>query len=178
MANIFVLSDTHFNHHSILTFKRDDGSPLRDFSCIEEHDEYIIDKWNSVVRPQDKVYHLGDVVMNPKKLWMIGRCNGHKRLVLGNHDSAKTKEYLQYFEELYSIRVLDKIAFTHIPIHPECLGRFKANVHGHIHYNQSPSGKYQNGKDVIYQQYMNVSMEALNDYTPVSLEDVKKKLGI
>lgn len=165
MANIWVLSDTHFGHDNILKFKRADGSPLRDFESREIMDEYLIERWNSVVRPQDHVYHLGDVAMRREHIRLTARCNGHKRLIRGNHDVYKTKDYLPFFEEIYGIRVLDNMIFTHIPIHPESLGRFKANVHGHIHANASPAGAY-----------YNVSVEAI-DYTPVALEDLKQRLG-
>lgn len=165
MANIFLISDTHFNHANILRFNRADGSPLRNFKDVEEMDEHMIECWNSVVRVQDKVYHLGDVTMN-KQLngAILRRLNGHKRLVRGNHDEAPIKQYLQYFDEIYASRVLDKMILTHIPIHPESLGRFQANIHGHIH--ASP---------VYGERYFNVSVEAI-DYTPISLEDIKKKI--
>jgi hypothetical protein len=39
MANIFVISDTHFGHSGIITFKKEDGSPLRNFESVEEMDE-------------------------------------------------------------------------------------------------------------------------------------------
>jgi calcineurin-like phosphoesterase family protein len=166
MANIFVISDTHFDHANILTFKRADGSLLRDFHYVEEMNEHMIERWNSVVRPQDKIYHLGDVTMAkqlPNRI--MDRLAGHKRLVRGNHDMGATREYLRYFEEVYACRVLDKMIFTHIPIHPESLGRFKANVHGHVH----ALPRHHFGPN-----YFNVSVEAIN-YTPVSLEDIKKK---
>lgn len=51
--NIFFISDTHFGHSNILNFKREDGSPLRDYSSIEEHDEYLIQRWNSTVKATD-----------------------------------------------------------------------------------------------------------------------------
>lgn len=126
-------------------------------------DEHMIERWNSVVRPQDHVYHLGDVAMQRERIKTISRCNGHLRLVRGNHDLYQTKDYLPYFDEIYGIRVLDNMIFTHIPIHPESLGRFKANVHGHIHANASPEGNY-----------FNASVEVL-DYTPIALEDLRKK---
>lgn len=166
MANIFIISDTHFGHANILNFLREDGSPLRRFDSVQEMDEHMVERWNSVVRPCDKVYHLGDVAMKKSCIETVARCNGHKRLVRGNHDIFPTKEYLKYFDEIYGIRVLDGMIFTHIPIHPESLGRFKANVHGHIHAKPSFGPKY-----------INVSVEALDDYTPVSLEDLKKKLS-
>ena len=167
MANIFFISDTHFGHAGILSFKREDGSPLRDFLSVEEMDEHMVERWNSVVRPQDHIYNLGDVVMRKQNLSILSRCNGHKRLVRGNHDIFPTKEYLKFFDEIYGVRVLDGMIFTHIPIHPESLGRFKANVHGHIH--GSLPGKFG-------PKYINVSVEAV-DYTPVSLEDLKLRLS-
>ena len=118
MANIFVISDTHFDHANILTFKRKDGSPLREFKDVHHMNEMLIQNWNSVVRPQDKVYHLGDVTMHKQlPAAILDRLNGHKRLVRGNHDVAPTKDYLKWFEEVYACRVIDHMLFTHIPIH-------------------------------------------------------------
>ena len=165
MAELFFISDTHFGHANILNFKRSDGSPVRNFSCVEEMDECMIQRWNSVVRPQDHVYHLGDVVMRQQVLdTVMPRLNGHKRLVRGNHDIFKTKHYMRYFDEIYGVRVLDGLIFSHIPIHPESLGRFKGNVHGHVH------GGWCGGS-----RYLDVSVEAV-EYTPVPLYKLKEVL--
>lgn len=164
MVTTFVMGDTHLGQESILTFKRKDGSPLREFSSIEEHDEYIIEQWNKTVRPQDKVYHCGDVTMHRRFLPLCTRLNGHKRLVMGNHDEHGVKEYLKYFEELYGSRVLDGIIITHIPIHTDCVARFKVNVHGHLHANVIDDPRY-----------INVSCEQVG-YTPVSLEEIRARL--
>lgn len=166
MPNIFVISDTHFGHANILNFMKDDGTPLRRFESVEEMDEHMVACWNSVVRPQDHVYHLGDVAMKQDCIDTVKRCNGHKRLVRGNHDIFRTKKYLPFFDEIYGIRVLDGMIFTHIPIHPENLSRFKANIHGHVH--AQPQGHYG-------PRYYNVSVEVM-DYTPISLEDLKLRL--
>jgi calcineurin-like phosphoesterase family protein len=166
MSDIYIVSDTHFGHGGILSFKREDGSPVRNFSCAEEMDECMVNSWNLVVRPQDHVYHLGDVAMKRTEISTVSRCNGHKRLVRGNHDVFRTKDYLPYFEEIYGIRVLDNMIFTHIPIHPESLGRFRANIHGHVH--ALPQGHFG-------PKYYNVCVEALG-YVPVSLEDLKTRL--
>ena len=63
MANIWVVSDCHFGHNNVLKFKDDDGNLIRGskFSSIEEMDEHLIERWNSVVKAGDKVYNLGDV---------------------------------------------------------------------------------------------------------------------
>lgn len=64
MAERFFISDTHFSHARILEFESDDGRPVRSgFSSVEEMDEAMIERWNSVVGPKDKVYHLGDVAI-------------------------------------------------------------------------------------------------------------------
>jgi calcineurin-like phosphoesterase family protein len=167
MANIFLISDTHFGHAGILNFKRADGSPVRAFSCVEEMDDHMIKRWNSVVRPGDKVYHLGDVAMQDKYIKKIQYCNGEKRLIRGNHDTCKTKEYLKYFGEVYATRVLAGLCLSHIPIHPLSMGRYRANVHGHIH------NPVRNEYGPLYH---NVSVEVI-DYTPVALEDLLKKLN-
>jgi calcineurin-like phosphoesterase family protein len=166
MSNIFLVSDTHFNHANILTFTSQNGTRVRDFKDVNHMNESMIDNWNSVVQPSDKVYHLGDVVMS-KKLPenILSRLNGHKRLIRGNHDVAPTKDYLKFFDEVYSIRALDKYALTHIPIHPESLGRFKGNIHGHIHERPAYDSRY-----------FNVSVERI-DYTPIPFEVVKKRMG-
>ncbi len=166
MANIFVIGDTHFGHANILTFKDKLGLPLRPFADVEEMDETIVAKWNKTVRPQDHVYHLGDVAMKrPDVERICPRLNGHLRLVRGNHDIFATSMYLKYFDEVYGSRVLDDMILTHIPIHPESIKeRWHGNVHGHLHSRSSYSGKY-----------FNASCEMI-DYTPISLEDVKKKL--
>lgn len=164
MANIFLWSDTHFDHANILTFTREDGSLLRNFASIEEMNARMIDACNSVVKPQDKLYHLGDVAMSAAGIAHIARCNGHKRLIRGNHDSHDLERYTPFFEEIYGTRLIDRLLLSHIPIHPESLGKAVANVHGHVH-NNVPQGHFG-------PRYYNVSVEAI-DYTPVALEDLK-----
>ena len=56
--NVFFTSDTHFGHKNLLKIGK--GRP---FDTIEEHDEALIENWNKVVKPNDLVYHLGDVAM-------------------------------------------------------------------------------------------------------------------
>ena len=147
MGNRFVISDTHFGHtNSWEKFKLSDGSPLRPFTSNEEMDETMIERWNAKVRPEDTVYHLGDVVINKRHLGLVKRLNGKKRLIRGNHDIFKDKEYNEVgFQSLYGTRVfVDKFIFSHIPLHPDCVtNRFKVNVHGHTHSNQvmRPSSK-------------------------------------
>jgi calcineurin-like phosphoesterase family protein len=122
MSNIFLAADHHLGHSSILTFKRDDGSPLRNFASVTEHDEHIIYRHNSVVRPKDKVYFLGDVTMSHKHLHLLDRMSGEKVLIKGNRDTAKLSQYLPYFSDIRGFHQLSGFALSHIPIHPGSLG--------------------------------------------------------
>lgn len=168
MANLFLISDTHFSHANILSFLREDGSHVRNFSSVEEMDEHMVEKWNSVVRPPDHVYHLGDVVMHKSKMGILGRLNGRKRLILGNHEEVKMAQYIPYFQKIQSSHQLDNLLLTHIPVHPLSLPpKLLANVHGHVH-NSVPSLHFGS-------RYFNISAEVL-DYTPISLEELKTRI--
>lgn len=166
MANIFLISDTHFGHKNICLFTRSDGSPLRPWTDPSEMDEDMVERWNRVVRPSDVVYHLGDVVINRRCLSILSRLNGDKRLILGNHDIFDNKDYLPYFKRLHGSHKLDNLLLTHIPVHEDSVAHWvHCNVHGHIHAADINSGKY-----------YNVSVEMI-DYTPISLEDLKIRIA-
>lgn len=183
MSTSWLISDTHFGHEKTCTvFKRSDGSPLRPFSCAEEMDEFMIKAWNERVRPNDKVYHLGDVVINRKFLHVLGRLNGDKVLIRGNHDIFKLEDYSQYFRDIRAFDVKNGMIFSHVPIHPESLGRFGTNIHGHLHANRVMKIVSVNRKsgeleycDEIDPRYFNVSVEQI-DFAPISLEEVNTRI--
>jgi len=84
----FYVSDTHLGHERMLSMQP------RPFSTIEEHDEYIIESWNSVVGDQDIVYHIGDFAFGLSRdadriRGIFGRLRGRKHLIIGNHDTDK-----------------------------------------------------------------------------------------
>jgi calcineurin-like phosphoesterase family protein len=62
----------------------------RPFASIDEHDEALIANWNSVVRPEDTVWHLGDFCYRCSEDYarsVFGRLRGRRCfLVRGNHD--------------------------------------------------------------------------------------------
>ena len=165
MSKTFLIGDTHFGHSNILTFKKANGEPLRRFANITEHDEYLIYRWNLTVKPEDKVYHLGDIGF---KSWtqldyILSRLNGTKVLIKGNHDNFKLSQYAQHFKDVRASHQLDKFLLTHIPIHPDSLSRWVGNIHGHVHSNSLDDPRY-----------INVSVEQLDDYAPVDFERIKK----
>lgn len=160
--NIFIISDTHFGHENAYKFVNYDGSKMRPFENASEADEYMIEKWNSIIKPNDKIYHLGDVGFNKNKLDIIlPQLNGTKILIKGNHDKFKPKAYLQHFKDIRGCHNLENYLLTHIPVHPESKGKFKLNIHGHVHAN-SLSDKW----------YYNACVE-VNNYTPIPFDEIK-----
>ncbi len=172
MRDIWVTSDTHFGHANILHFTDSDGQLVRPgFTSVDDMNQTMVDRWNSVVRPGDIVYHLGDVFFGDKvafqSLW--ARLNGRKRLIVGNHDDIKYLSSGGFFQKVMLWRLWPEfnLLLTHVPTHPSTLGeaRFRdspvLNVHGHIHQNASPPGPY---RCVCVEQ---------TDYTPVHIETLR-----
>lgn len=151
------------------TFKLANGSPARpQFASAKEADEYMVCAWNAVVKPSDHIYHLGDVCIDRKYLSLLGQLNGHKRLVRGNHDIFRTRFYAAHFEEIYGVRVLDNIIFSHVPLARECLAtprRQWVNVHGHLHTLKLDG------------PYLNICVEHTS-YAPISLDQIKSRIAL
>ena len=169
MADTFVISDTHFNHAAILTFKDYAGKPPRTFDSVDQMNECIMDNWVSTVKPNDTVIHCGDVLFGENKVdWLtanFAKLPGKKRLVLGNHDNPKF--LAPFFKDMQLWIQMDNLIFSHTPLHSTTLAethRFDAedllNVHGHIHSNPSPEGPYKC-----------VCVEQIN-YTPLNIEEL------
>ena len=171
MADIWVWSDTHFNHANIISFCD------RPFKSADQMNWKMVQFHNEVVKPQDKVYHLGDVYMGggftreyTEKL--LSSLNGHKRLILGNHDNGKDQILQRYFEKIDVWRMMPEhgLLMTHVPVHQSTLGegRFGGksefimqNIHGHIHTNKSPAGPY---RCVCVEQI---------EYRPIHIEELR-----
>jgi calcineurin-like phosphoesterase family protein len=177
MPAVFLVSDTHFGHLGVCRFMRNDGvTKLRPWDTPEEMDEEMIRRWNDRVRPTDKVYHLGDVVINRRALPTLARLNGDKVLIRGNHDIFRDDEYRQYFRELRAYHVMNGMILSHIPIHTESLGRFGVNIHGHTHANrvmwEDPLDGFESKIDP---RYHCVCVEQ-TDFAPILFEDVIKRI--
>lgn len=135
MPSTFLVSDTHFGHHGVCKFLKADGSKLRPWDNPEDMDEAMVKLWNETVKPNDKVYHLGDVVINRRALPILERLNGDKVLIRGNHDIFKLVEYSKYFRDIRGVHVMDGCILSHIPVHESQARRWRANIHGHLHAN-------------------------------------------
>jgi calcineurin-like phosphoesterase family protein len=174
MPSVFLTSDTHFGHAGVCKFLRDDGvTKLRPWDNPEDMDEEMVKRWNETVRPNDKVYHLGDVVINRKALSIMHRLNGDKVLIRGNHDIFRDDEYRIHFRELRAYHVMNGMILSHIPIHSDSLGRFGTNIHGHTHSNRVKAEVW--GEYEIDTRYHCVCVEQ-TDFRPILFEDVIKRI--
>lgn len=183
MPSVWLVSDTHFGHAGVCRFTRDDGTKLRPWDDPAEMDEAMIKAWNDRVRPNDKVYHLGDVVINRRAMKTLARLNGDKVLIRGNHDIFRDTEYMEYFRELRAYHVMNGMILSHIPVHEASLGRFGVNIHGHLHYQRvrRPRGVDARTGEVLYGteidlRYHCVCVEQTPDFAPILFEDVIKRI--
>jgi calcineurin-like phosphoesterase family protein len=183
MPAVFLTSDTHFGHAGVCRFTEADGlTKIRPWTDPDEMDEEMIKRWNATVRPNDKVYHLGDVVINRKALKTLHRLNGDKVLIRGNHDIFRDEEYREHFRELRAYHVMNGMILSHIPVHEESLGRFGVNIHGHLHSNRVKKPRGYDVKtgtmlysDEIDPRYHCVCVEQ-TDFRPILFEDVMKRI--
>ena len=83
MSRVFFTSDTHFGHNREFLYQP------RGFSSIWEHDKQIIENWNSIVQPDDEVYHLGDIMLgdNEYGISYLKQLKGQIHIIRGNHDT-------------------------------------------------------------------------------------------
>ena len=156
MSNVYVISDLHLSHLNM--------AKRRGFETIEEHDNYIIESWNSVINKKDTVWVLGDITMEKKDPYkLLSELKGVKNIVLGNHDLPQhITELLRYTNKICGSFKYKNCILTHIPVHHIELDRFTYNIHGHLHSDSLGD-----------QRYINVSCEQV-DYKPVLLNDLVK----
>ena len=183
MPAVFLTSDTHFGHTGVCRFTNSDGSKMRPWTDPDEMDEEMIKRWNETVRPNDKVYHCGDVVINRKALKIMSRLNGDKVLIRGNHDIFRDDEYRLYFRELRAYHVMNGMILSHIPVHTDSLSRFGVNIHGHTHANRVKKARGVDAKtgeilysDEIDPRYWCACVEQ-TDFAPILFEDALKRIA-
>lgn len=185
MSNYFFCSDLHFGHKNALTFTRDEaGTMLRPFSNVDEMDETIINNINSLVRDKDTLIILGDATMPKSAIHKLARLNGRKQLVLGNHDHQPSL-YDGIFVKVMAYKEFDGCVLSHVPVHESQIGRWKRNVHGHLHSDHIMLNGH---RDV---RYYNVSIDSYAcgvpgvlgyhsgmNFFPKSWDEIKQELYI
>lgn len=163
----FFTSDSHHLHSRILQHQPNRGVL---FNTIEEHDEELIRRWNSVVTKNDTVWHLGDVFMGnvERAKEIMGRLNFRSlNLIKGNHDEYKKVSKLDCFDSIQDVKMIvvdgQKIFLSHYS-HQVWPGNHKGSFHlfGHSHGSCQGIGKS-----------FDVGVDA-HDLYPISFDQVKK----
>lgn len=172
MSQIYFSSDYHFNHNKEFIYK------ARGYNSIQEMNEGLIHKHNSLVSKNDIVYCLGDLCLgkdlqNNKEL--IERLNGRIYIIAGNHDTASRIDMYCSCNNIISIEsaaylIYDKFRFflTHYPcftsnIDDEGLKHRTFNLYGHTHQN---SNFY---NDIFFMYHCGV--DSHNGY-PIAIDDI------
>lgn len=162
MSRVFFISDLHIGHKSILTFEghnRGDGK----LQSVDEHDQWLIDQWNSVVTKRDVTWVLGDVCFDKHKLHLLKKMAGQKNLILGNHDKFSLEQYGKYFNKIHGFMKYKGVWLSHAPVHVgELRGRY--NIHGHVH-----------SKVTGNPMHIPVCVE-INNGVPLLWEDLQKQM--
>ena len=130
--NIFFISDTHFNHKKIMEYEN------RNFKTVEEMNEFMIEKWNSVVRKNDRIYHMGDFSFHDQSR-IAARLNGRKFLIIGNHDyvNKETSKLFEWVGSYKKVKIGEQyIVLCHYPFKEWEMKQFGSwNLFGHCHGN-------------------------------------------
>jgi calcineurin-like phosphoesterase family protein len=155
----FVIGCTHFGHANIIKLAK------RPFDSVEEMDYNLVENWNSVVKPEDTVWHLGDFAWHNPNVF-FSKLNGKKNLIIGNHDPDET---LRCAWNRIEDTVFEKIDGTWVHMHhyplAEWQGYFRKAVHLHSHTH---------GNLPNVPGRMDVGVERMN-YTPVPITELCKK---
>ena len=184
IGKIFWTSDTHLWHGNILKYCN------RPFESVEAMNEALVANWNSVVGPDDHVYHLGDFCFGNVEKWNWclepGRLNGHIHLILGNHDPERVFRegtLIERFDSIDYQKILIIEGWTVIMNHFPFLS-FSNNLDhkvlqlfGHVHSGPEGVGNVlPEGKIPQWNQY-DVGVDN-NNYTPVSWVQVKERMNL
>ena len=158
---VWFTADTHFGHAGAI------GRFKRPFHSVREMDEALIAHWNSVVKTDDEVWHLGDFALHvrPERIdELLALLNGRKHLITGNNDgpetlAAKGWESVQAYAEIH----LDghALVMCHYAFRTwKNMGRGWIDLHGHSHAKLKPQTRQ-----------FDVGVDAF-DYRPVTLETI------
>jgi len=141
------------------------------FATIDEMDQELIQKWNSVVGPKDIIYHLGDFSFANKQRTdeILAALKGHITLIYGNHDhhgknfprAAKLRfdAMIPYLE--LKPQGTPRITLLHYPMLVWNQSHYGSwHLHGHSHGScRAPGKRWDVGVDN-------------NDLTPVCIDDL------
>lgn len=128
----YVYGDPHFYHKQIITYCK------RPFTSVEKMNRTLINNYNQIVKKDDIVYILGDLMIenDPQRMQVIAsKLNGQKCLILGNHDKIKVWDYVNAgFASVHTaLRIRENVYLSHDPAVKVALPDEAILIHSHIH---------------------------------------------
>lgn len=133
----YFTADHHFGHAGALGLYR------RPFASVADMDREMIDRWNSVVRPEDDVWHLGDFAVRQPRgrvRSLLAALHGRKHLIVGNNDDPAAGDGWESIQPYVELEVDDRrLVLCHYPFRTwRNMGRGWINLHGHSHGRLKP----------------------------------------
>ena len=172
MSKIFLTSDWHFCHDRDFVWKE------RGFNSVDEMNEAIVERHNSLVKDEDEVYVLGDLMLmdNEKGMELFNKMKGQFYIIRGNHDTNARLEFYKTNPRVKEIvwmkdLKIKKCMFmlSHWPLVVANEGYNPVyNLHGHTHQKE----RYSDLGDHNY----HVGMDTHNCY-PISLDKIIEDLS-
>lgn len=104
----------------------------------------LIENFNSLVKPEDTIYHLGDFCFSKDPSAIRRRLNGNIHLIKGNHDNPKQLQGLfGWIKDTYSLRVGKHSFWLAHYAHRVWPGSYRGAIHlyGHSHGNLDDNGR-------------------------------------
>ena len=177
-----ILIFGHFFHRKILEY-----CPNRQFTCLEEMHEHLIQSWNDKVKPNDLVFHLGDFAFQAFEKMeeikgIVKRLYGSIITLKGNHD--KTKFLSDFgFPYVYSesyIKVDNVyLHLNHFPLsgvdkqgtprRPKDRMPVRLNLHGHSHSTPDKAKTFDDWGKLIA---LDIGVDSRTDHAPWSWEEI------
>lgn len=160
MTNIWFTSDQHYFHTNIIKYCN------RPFASVKEMDQAMIEKYNSLVKPKDIVYHLGDFGYATSTAAYL---NGVKHLIIGNHDWKildDLKPHFVWCRDTFRLKINGNTFWlAHYP-HRAWPQAFHGAYHlfGHVH-----------GRLPDYGRSCDVGVDVWN-YAPVHIDQIIERL--
>ena len=195
--NTYFISDLHFGHENVIKF---DNRPFRD---LEHMHRVLINNWNSIVRPKDVIYVIGDIGLCKGEILynIIKQLNGMKILIMGNHDKNSPTFYLRagFSSVQYSASIMvakEIVTMNHYPLlgvpYEDTTG-MKGSLetdnwhkeHKFAKYALNDCGQFMHihghvhvdKKDRMRGKQYNVCAKA-NGYKPVSMIEIQRQVQI
>ena len=159
-------SDTHFGHKNIIKYCN------RPYDNIDNMDKSLISNWNSVVKPGDDIFHLGDFSFNGEKniSKYSDQLNGKIHLIWGNHDRSEAKS----LPSLASSSPYQEIKINEesIILFHYAMKVWNKSFHGSIHLFGHSHGQLEGNKNSV-----DVGIDLPEwKYTPVNYNQIKDYL--